>query len=120
VAGAAGGPGAGDYLAIAEAAGEATFRYGDVRRNASQCHGLAGNGELFIDLYLATRQARWLERAHDFATRAFAYRTTVPEGDVWQADDPGFSGPEYLFGASGTGHFFLRLWRPDLITGPLV
>jgi hypothetical protein len=119
-ASAAGVPGAGAYLALAEAAGEATFGYGDVRRNASYCHGLAGNGELFLDLYLATQRARWRERAHDFARRAFAYRTATPEGDVWQADDPGFSGPEYMFGASGTGHFFLRLWRPDLITRPLV
>ena len=39
---------------------------------------------------------------------------------MWQADDPGFDSPDLLFGASGTGHFFLRLWRPDEITRPLL
>jgi lantibiotic modifying enzyme len=113
-----GGPA--EYLATAEAAGETTFQYGDVRRNAVQCHGLAGNAELLLELYRATRRQLWLDRAHDFATRAFAYRLAAPEGDVWQADDPGYASPDFLFGAAGTGHFFLRLWRPDQLTRPLL
>ena len=111
------------YLATAEAAGEATFAYGDVRRNAVQCHGLAGNAELFLELYRVaepTRKRLWLDRAHDFAQRMFAYRTRTPAGDVWQADDPGCFSPDFMYGAAGTGHFFLRLWRPDLITRPLL
>ena len=39
------------------------FAYGDVRRNPSQCHGLAGNGELFVELYRLTGDARWRHRA---------------------------------------------------------
>ncbi|MAG37687.1 MAG: hypothetical protein CL878_15740 [Dehalococcoidia bacterium] len=107
-------------LATAEAAGETTFQYGDVRRNPVQCHGLAGNAELFLALYSVTGQPRWRERAHDFALRALAYRRTTPEGDVWQADDPGYESPDFLYGAAGTGHFFLRLWRPNEITRPLL
>jgi lantibiotic modifying enzyme len=102
-----------DLLATAMAAAETTYAHGDVRGNASQCHGLAGNAELFIELYRLTREARWRERAHDFATQALRYRTRGPEGDTWQADEPGFTSPELLYGAGGTGHFFLRLWRPD-------
>jgi lantibiotic modifying enzyme len=117
VLGAAGAPGA---LATALAAGETTDRYGDVRRNAVQCHGLAGNAELFLELYRVTRDGRWRERAHNFARRAFAYRRETPQGEVWQADDPGFDSPDFLYGASGTGHFFLRLWRPDEVTRPLL
>jgi lantibiotic modifying enzyme len=115
-----GAGGAVDYLAIAESAGETTYAYGDARHNAIQCHGMAGNAELFLDLYLATGQRRWRERAYDFARRAFAYREETPDGDRWQADDPGFYGPEYLLGASGTGQFFLRLWKPEQIIRPLV
>jgi lantibiotic modifying enzyme len=117
ILGAAGAP---EALATAVAAGETTYRYGDVRRNAVQCHGLAGNAELFLELYRTTRERRWRERAHDFARLAVAYRRETPQGEVWQADDPGYDSPDFLYGASGTGHFFLRLWRPDGVTRPLL
>jgi lantibiotic modifying enzyme len=108
-----------EYLETAKAAGETTFAYGDVRHNPSQCHGLAGNAELFVELYRLTHEAVWLERAHDFARRCLAYRTAAPEGDNWQADEPGFSSPDFMCGASGTGHFFLRLLAPDDVRLPL-
>ncbi|HEV2124524.1 MAG TPA: lanthionine synthetase LanC family protein, partial [Chloroflexota bacterium] len=91
-----------ENLTIAEAAGEATFQYGDVRKNAVQCHGMAGNADLFLDLYRACeapeRKQFWLKRAHDFGQRMFSYRSTMTEGDVWQADDPGVSSPDYMMG----------------------
>ncbi len=110
----------GGYLATAAAAGEATYQYGDVRHNAVQCHGLAGNGELLLDLYRLTGQARWRERAHELARQAFAYRVQTPEGEVWQADDPGYYSPDFMLGAAGTGHFFLRLWQPEVLTRPVL
>ena len=60
------------------------------------------------------------EGAHHFARLAFAYQRETPLGEVWQADDPGFDSPDFLFGASGTGHFFLRKWRLDEVTRPLL
>ena len=108
-----------EYLKTAEAAGETTFAYGDIRQNPSQCHGLAGNAELFVDLYRSTGNAIWLERAADFARRAFAYRTADPEGEKWQADEQGFYSPDFMCGAAGTGHFFLRLWAPERLRMPL-
>jgi DUF1680 family protein len=97
---------------MAVAAGHATYAYGDVRHNAGQRHGLAGNGELLLELYRLTREPAWLARAGEFARQALAYRTISAEGDVWQADEPGYSSPEFLNGAAGTGHFFLRLADP--------
>jgi lantibiotic modifying enzyme len=107
-------------LETARAAAEATYAYGDVRRNPSQCHGLAGNAELFVELYRLTREPVWLDRAHDFASHILTYRTSTPEGDVWQADEPPYTSPEYLYGAAGTGHFFLRLPNPEDIRMPLL
>jgi lantibiotic modifying enzyme len=111
--------GAGADLRTAEAAGETTFAYGDVRQNPSQCHGLAGNAELFLELYRLTRAPRWLEQAHDFARRALAYRVPGPAGAAWQADEPGLTSPDYLCGAAGVGHFFLRLAAPEAVRMPL-
>lgn len=108
------------YLDLARAAGEATYAYGDVRRNPCLCHGLAGNASLFLDLHAATRDALWLERANEFAQLIMGYREQLPEGDVWQSDDPDCHSPDYLYGISGTGHFLLHLWRPDLISHPLM
>ncbi len=107
------------FLDAACAAGETTFARGDARRNPTQCHGLAGNAELFLELYRLTRQSLWLERAHDFARRALSYRVAGPGGDSWQADEPGLSSPDYMCGAAGTGHFFLRLWNPLTLEMPL-
>jgi lantibiotic modifying enzyme len=100
---------------LARAAGEATYGFGDVRRNPCLCHGLAGNASLFLDLHAATGEAVWLERAAEFARLVMGYRETTPEGDVWQSDDPGCHSPDFLYGVSGTGHFLLRLWRPDVV-----
>ena len=107
------------YRQTAEAAGEATYRYGDIRDNPSQCHGLAGNGELFIELNRLTGEHKWLEYAADFAEQAFKYRKEDNEGVRWGADEEGFYSPDFMCGASGTGHFFLRLWAPDTLRIPL-
>ena len=107
------------YLQMATAAGECTYGYGDVRANPSQCHGLSGNAELFIELHRVTRDGLWLERAHDFARQIMRYcspgRTGSDEGDVWRGDEPGNTSPDYAYGAAGPGHFFLRLLSPDRV-----
>jgi lantibiotic modifying enzyme len=108
------------FLKTAEAAGETTFQYGDMRGNPGQCHGLSGNAELFIELYRITKDPKWLERAHDFAKLALAYRKPGTEGDTWQADEPGYESPDFLCGAAGAGHFFLRLGAPDRVRMPLM
>jgi len=102
-----------DLRATALAAGETTYAHGDAKQNLSLCHGLSGSAELLIELYRLTREARWLERATEFAERAFAYCTTSPEGDIWPADEPGLVAPNLSTGAAGVGRLFLQLLAPD-------
>jgi lantibiotic modifying enzyme len=108
------------YLKTAEAAGETTYRYGDVRANPSLCHGLGGNAALFVALHRATRRSTWLERAHAFAARALTYRTATPAGAVWQADAPDSTSPDLMCGAAGVGHFLLHLLEPERVHLPFL
>jgi hypothetical protein len=97
------------------AAGETTYAYGDVRANPSQCHGLAGNAELFLELWRITGEPVWLDRAHDFARQILAYRIDGPPTDLWPADEPGYAAPNFSTGSAGVGHFFLRLLDPQRV-----
>ena len=106
-------------LHSAQKAGETTYAYGDIRQNPTQCHGLAGNAELFIELYRLTDEQIWLDRAFDFAQQAFQYRITTKDGDIWQSDDAEYYSQDFCYGAAGVGHFFLRLMHPHTLKMPL-
>ena len=107
------------YRRTAERAGLATYACGDMRKNPSVCHGLAGNAQLFLQLHLLTGHPDWLARAHEFARQALAYRTGGADGDIWAADEPGSTSPDLMCGAAGVGHFFLQLLEPVLVRFPL-
>jgi lantibiotic modifying enzyme len=108
------------FLELAKAAGETTWAAGDVRHNPSQCHGLAGSAHLLLELARLTHEAVWWERAADFVRRALAYRTAGPDGEAWLADEPGLCSPDFMSGAAGVGHLFLRVVAPDRFPMPLL
>ena len=108
------------YYEIALHCGTTTFAYGDFRNNITQCIGLSGSGELFIELYRVTKDTSWLQHAIVFAEMAVGYREELPEGDAWPTDEPGLYSADYMYGASGLGHYFLRLWKPGEIRMPLM
>jgi lantibiotic modifying enzyme len=107
------------FLTTAKAAGEATWAAGDVRHNPSQCHGLAGSAHLLLELARLTNEPVWWERTAAFARQALAYRTDGPGGEAWLADDPGLCSPDFMSGAAGVGHFFLRVLAPNRFPMPL-
>ena len=108
------------YYEVALKCGETTYAYGDFRNNVTQCIGLSGCGELFIELYRVSQEEHWLNRAHEFAEMAMSYRERLPEGDAWPTDEPGLFSADFMYGASGLGHFFLRLWKTGEIRMPLM
>lgn len=97
------------YLATAIAAAEATFGYGDYRANYTQCTGLAGSGELLLETYRTTGDTKWKARALNFAHQCLNYRETTPVGDAWPTDGKGLYSADFDYGASGVGHFLLRV-----------
>ncbi|MEZ0276555.1 MAG: lanthionine synthetase LanC family protein [Roseimicrobium sp.] len=103
-------------------AGEATYGYGDFRKNATQCIGLAGGGELLLELARVTGESRWLERAREFGEGILAYHVTTPEGhDAWPTDaEPTVYTADFMYGAAGIGHFLLRLETQGALPMPLI
>ena len=108
------------YREIAVKAGEATYAYGDFRKNITQCIGLSGCGELFIELHRDGGDQLWLDRAVEFGEMAMAYRVELPEGDAWPTDEPGLWSQDFMYGASGLGHYFLRLMDPAAVDMPFM
>ncbi len=108
------------YREIAIKAGEATYNYGDFRKNITQCIGLSGCGELFVELYRDLGDELWLQRAQEFAEMAMPYRDELPEGDAWPTDEPGLYSADFMYGASGLGHYFLRLTDPQDVAMPFM
>ncbi len=109
-----------DLRRFAERCAHATLAAGDVRNNPSQCHGLAGNAELFIELARVTGDDSWLAHARAFGDRARGYREEHDGGVRWMGDEPGNYSPDFMLGSAGLGHFFLRLARPDQVQMPLM
>ncbi len=108
------------FLEIAIQAATATHGYGDFRHNYTQCTGLAGGGELLLEVYRATGDPRWRRRALDFATQCLAYRESTAAGDAWPTDAPALYSADFDYGAAGVGHFFLRVLSDGAIAMPLM
>lgn len=108
------------FLDLAVQAAEATFGFGDFRHNYTQCTGLAGGGELFLEVYRATGDPKWKERALAFAQLCLIYKESTASGDAWPTDAPGLYSVDFDYGASGVGHFFLRVLSDGGIAMPLM
>lgn len=104
---------------LAVLAGESTYAWGDFRSSPIQCHGLAGNAELFLELHRLTGDDVWMDRAFDFAEGILDYRVSTADGEAWQGDEPGLFSPDFYCGASGIGHFFLRLSNANSVRMPI-
>lgn len=55
---------------LLRAGGELTWKAGPVAKGAGLCHGTAGNGFAFLELFRRTGDERWLDRARRFAMHA--------------------------------------------------
>ena len=109
-----------EFAATAGRAGEATYGHGDRRNNPTLCTGLAGSGELFVELYRNSHDQRWWTRAREFARLACAYKVRLDGQDYWPTDTPNLYSADFTYGASGTGYFFLRTFAPTDYDPPLM
>lgn len=85
----------------------------------SQCHGLAGNGELLLDMFAATGASAYLDGANALAQLAAAFALATPRENLVDEDPFGF-GDDFMQGKAGVAEFFLRsgiaAQRPHLLS----
>jgi hypothetical protein len=55
---------------LVRAGGELTWNAGPLAKGAGLCHGTAGNGFAFLELFRRTGDELWLDRARQFAMHA--------------------------------------------------
>ena len=90
-------------------AGAAGAGAGD-HANASQCHGLSGMAELFIDAYAVDPDPEWIALAR--AATAFVRNDSLRPGG-WRCGIPGGAWtPGLMLGGAGIGWAQFRAWDP--------
>ena len=98
------------YLDLAEQAG----RYCATRHavHPGQLTGLAGMGELLIDLYNLTGARRWLDAARKLTEGLMLFRINRSSGIVFPGEELIRLSTDYGTGSSGIGLFLSRLSNP--------
>jgi len=96
---------------LANAAGRSTAR-GTRWAPAVQCHGLAGNVEVLLDLFRAFGERRHLREAMSLAGVLRTCAVEGPTGPVWPSEDGSTVSPDFLVGYAGVAPCLLRLAAP--------
>jgi hypothetical protein len=120
-----GGPGiALAFLRMFEVTGDP--RYAEIARSAlethpldlrhsnlSQCHGLAGLGEIYLQAWRILGDERWLARATRVGDILLRLRRESARGGLtWLVEDPFKATGDLMVGCAGIAHFLLRLSIP--------
>jgi lantibiotic modifying enzyme len=110
-----------DYLQLAERCA-ATVEHGtNPRFFACQCHGIAGNAQLFLRLHGITGERHWLERAAAFGEMTWQRRMPNSYYPAWESGDGvAVDNPGLMTGTAGVGWFYLQLAEGRLPDGPLI
>jgi serine/threonine protein kinase len=96
----------------ADIASRALMVHNDVvlHTNLSQCHGLSGLGEIYLESGRVLGDARWMTRAKAIATTLyFLSRAQNPRASTWLVEDPNMPTADLMVGCSGVLHFLLRM-----------
>lgn len=89
--------------------------------NLSQCHGLSGLGEIYLEAYHTLEDEKWLERANWIAQALHNLRKFHPEhGIYWLVEHERQPVSNFMLGNSGILHFLTRYCYPDKIGFPLM
>ena len=97
------------YLKVAEKALAFHPRY-LFHKNFSQCHGLSGLGEIYLEAFRVTKDIEWWERAGWIGSFLVSNRKQTATGEVyWLVDQAEFPTADFMLGNSGVIYFLSRL-----------
>jgi tRNA A-37 threonylcarbamoyl transferase component Bud32 len=104
-----------DIAAAALQAHPTDIRYS----NLSQCHGLSGLGEIYLEAACVLGEEIWLDRAMRIAEVLLDLAREDGNSIGWLVEDPFRATADLMIGCAGVGHFLLRL-RHDELSAPLL
>lgn len=80
-----------------------------IHSNLSQCHGLSGLGEIYLEASRVLGDIHWKERAEKIAKTLISLRRESKRGDLtWLVEDPHAFTADLMVGSSSVVHFLLR------------
>jgi Lanthionine synthetase C-like protein len=89
--------------------------------NLSQCHGLSGIGEIYLEAGRVLRDLQWDKRADSIANVIVNLRHEKSSGAMtWLVEDTNFPTADLEVGSGGVLHFLLRIFQRDRIGCPLM
>jgi len=78
--------------------------------NLSQCHGLSGLGEIYLEAGRVLADQQWYDRAKVIAKILIDLCHKTEKGSVtWSVENPHMATADLMVGSSGVLHFLLRL-----------
>lgn len=101
-----------DARAVAEGAGQAVAT-ATRWAGPTLCHGLSGNIEYLLDLFVATQEELWLFHARELARILEAFSDEVDGYVMFPSETPGEFTPDYMVGYGGVALTYLRLTDPE-------
>jgi lantibiotic modifying enzyme len=92
--------------------------------NLSQCHGLAGLGEIYLEAARVLNEPIWQDRADGVSAILIASARRKRGGIVWPVEKAEVFTADLMLGCAGVIHFLVRNalrprgWGPPLLLGP--
>jgi serine/threonine protein kinase len=107
-----------NHLKIAERALDTIPKY-IVHHKISQCHGVSGLGEIYLEAHRITKKEKWLERAGWISSYLLNYLEESTMGSAtWLVDGSPFPTADFMVGNTGIMYYLLRFSRPDMFGFP--
>ncbi|TDW97083.1 serine/threonine protein kinase [Dinghuibacter silviterrae] len=92
-----------------------------VSHQLTQCYGLSGLGEIYLDAHRATGNKTWLDRAKWIEGLLWQMYSSNDKGDIfWLLTNYRFPTPELMLGNAGVLHFLMRCASPVNASLPLL
>lgn len=92
-----------------------------IDNNLTQCHGLAGLGEIYLEAYSILKEEEWRERASWIVQVLIKLKIDHPKyGPYWLTQKKSQPVADFMIGNAGIVHFLIRYLHPEKIGFPLL